>query len=479
MKLLSIKIRKGMFEKKYNFSEDVNLMYSLKNSVGKTTLMRMIVYSLAYPAPSTKGLKFEKYEFFLDIITTSNKKLQLYRRKNYYAILTDNEDEFFSLPVDIIEVQKKIFEIDNITVLQNLLGVFYVDQEKGWTLLNRGTVLGGIHFNINLLVQGLSNRVCDDLYTKLSSVQRELQKYKHMASIADYQISINKLGENIVYDTFDEELKKQIDILRFERKPLQNEAKRLESIIKKNVSFKKYIESMKLFVISSNGERVAVNENTLDGFLDNFEYLATKRTLISNDIVVIDNKINTIKIKLDQEQELFTMERMIENFDSNISNIKIDAIAVDNVIKQLDKEKKIIENAIMDSTKLNNSLVVELHELICTYCRELGVDDLYIGSNSDYIFTSDLKSLSGAILHKIVFAFKLSYIKSVEKYTNNNLPILLDSPSGREVDQINVNDMMKILERDFSNHQIIIASIYKYDFIGLNVIEMKGKLLDF
>lgn len=79
--------------------------------------------------------------------------------------------------------------------------------------------------------------------------------------------------------------------------------------------------------------------------------------------------------------------------------------------------------------------------------------------------------MSGAILHKIVFSFKLAYIKSVKKYANTILPIILDSPSGREVDKINVKDMMKILERDFSEHQIIIASIYKYDLTNVNLIE--------
>jgi len=37
--------------------------------------------------------------------------------------------------------------------------------------------------------------------------------------------------------------------------------------------------------------------------------------------------------------------------------------------------------------------------------------------------------------------------------------------------------MMKILSRDFSEHQIIIASINLYDFPEANVIELQDRLL--
>ena len=38
--------------------------------------------------------------------------------------------------------------------------------------------------------------------------------------------------------------------------------------------------------------------------------------------------------------------------------------------------------------------------------------------------------------------------------------------------------MMDILKRDFTDHQIIIASIYNYDFDELNVIEIVNRLIE-
>ena len=58
------------------------------------------------------------------------------------------------------------------------------------------------------------------------------------------------------------------------------------------------------------------------------------------------------------------------------------------------------------------------------------------------------------------------------------LPIMLDSPSGKEVDHENVQLMMDILQRDFSENQIIIASIFEYNFPEINVIEIKNCLIE-
>ena len=52
------------------------------------------------------------------------------------------------LPAQELELHKLLFGNCNDDILLNLLGTFYIDQEKGWTLLNRGTVIGSVHFNI-------------------------------------------------------------------------------------------------------------------------------------------------------------------------------------------------------------------------------------------------------------------------------------------------------------------------------------------
>ena len=61
---------------------------------------------------------------------------------------------------------------------------------------------------------------------------------------------------------------------------------------------------------------------------------------------------------------------------------------------------------------------------------------------------------------------------------NVKLPIILDSPRGKEVNTSNVEKMINILKRDFCDHQIIIASIFNYDLPNMNTIELEGRLLE-
>ena len=67
MKLKSVTLKEGFLEKRIEFSDSTNMIYSDKNSVGKTTLVRALLYALGYSVPSTKGLKFDDMEFYMTI----------------------------------------------------------------------------------------------------------------------------------------------------------------------------------------------------------------------------------------------------------------------------------------------------------------------------------------------------------------------------------------------------------------------------
>ena len=54
MRFLSIKIKEGFFERTFDFSGGANLIFSLENSKGKTTLLRCLLYSIGYAVPNTK-----------------------------------------------------------------------------------------------------------------------------------------------------------------------------------------------------------------------------------------------------------------------------------------------------------------------------------------------------------------------------------------------------------------------------------------
>lgn len=470
----------GDNQKIFTFTPGVNIVFSKENSVGKTTLLRMLMYALGYPIPNTRGIRFSDYETILTVIGVAESEFVLTRNRDYIEITCDGTEKGYSLPIEQNEIHTLIFGIENSEVVENLLGAFYVDQEKGWTLLNRGKAIGNIRFSLESLLRGLSEKSNDELSQRLATVKRELRKYRHMLDVAKYKAEINKLGEAVYSDSPADEIDTALEVLYCERKPLEEELCRIKSVVRKNNSFEKYITSFRLRVKTPDGTEIPVNKDTLVGYADTTLLLVAKQKIICEQLAVIDRKIHQLRAKQDRDSMLFNVKSSLEQFDSEISKMDIDALATQRIIAKLEKERKTLEEQVITSVKQNNPLVAELHSLISRYATRLGLDEKYVSARNDYIFTNDLKSLSGAIFHKVVFAFKISYVALIRNHTGVCLPIILDSPSGREVSEENVNEMMAILAEDYTEHQIIIASIYNsYDFADKNIIELQGRLLPF
>ena len=475
MKLIEFTLKEGFIQKTVQFSEIANIIYSKKNTVGKTTFLRAIFYALGYPVPSTKGIKFDGMEFWITVVN-NEKQYKLYRHASYLSIDDGNSQVDYSLPTDWYEIFTILTGCDNRDILDNLLGAAYMDQEKGWTLLNRGKVIGNISFNIEALVRGLGGKECADELQQLEAVKRQLKKYEYMHSVAEYQEAIHEAGEDIDYDAPDEIVDRRIEVLRVEREPISDELKQIKSILRKNKLLAEYIADMKLAVQTPAGDVIPVTQETLVGFIDTNELLIARREMLAASLEEINRKIASLEKQKGKEERLFKVQTAIEAFDSDIKKISIDAIATQRIIDQLKRERQKLQERIRSMTKQDNGVVLELHKCISAYAQELDISETYVAPNKDYIFTNDLKSLSGTILHKIVFSFKLAYLKLIREKTGIILPIVLDSPTGREVEHSTVEKMLQIIQRDYPQHQLIVASIHDYDLRDKKIIEFKDKL---
>lgn len=302
-----------------------------------------------------------------------------------------------------------------------------------------------------------------------------------MFSISEYQKSIEESVGSIVNDKFIEKKELEIEQLNIQKNQLKKELKRLDDTISSNNKFKKYIEDMKLIVHSPKGEEFLVSSNNIVGFNDTMDLLITKHKLISSEISILMKNIEKIQSQMiyeDEQESFFDTESITQNFDRKIASLQFNSISVEKEIKRLELELKKVRKDISYKTKDNHEIINYLYKIIANYLKELEV----LGKNEkleiSYLFTSNLKELSGAVLHKTVFAFRLAYIKAAEKILDIKLPIILDSPSGKEVDPENIQLMMNILQRDFPENQIIIASIFTYKFEKVNTIEIKDRLIE-
>ena len=477
----SISIKEGMEERTVTFSKGVNLIFSRENSKGKTTLLRLMLYSLGYNIPSTRKMKFEQCEVITKIYCDKLGDIVLSRFNSTIIEMEYNgEKTTYILPDQLHDIQRIIFDTDSTDVLDNILGAIYADQEKGWTLLNRGTAIGSIHFNIEELIRGLSGCDCSELIQKERQLANELRKYRQMYSVAKYRESIVAESNTLVSDDYAVESDAVVSQLMIQQNTLQNELKRIDKTLTDNRRFRHYVEEMKLMVQSPDGSIIPVTAENIVGLSDTIDYLLAKRKMISSDLQAVMRQLSNMQKEQNEEAEqlaFFQSESLIEIFDKKIVAVPIDVKAVNKEITHLETALKAIRKKISTKTMSNTEVIMSLYKNMIKYASELGIGNSE-SITSSYLFTSNLKELSGAVLHKTVFAFRLAYIIEIEKFLDIKLPIILDSPSGKEVDQTNIQLMVNILKRDFSNNQIIIASIFQYDFESVTLIEIKNRLVE-
>ncbi len=281
-------------------------------------------------------------------------------------------------------------------------------------------------------------------------------------------------------NSYEEKTSAELDSLLIRQKEVKKEIRRIDGILSGNKKLKNYIEEMKLSIKAPDGKIIQVTKDNIVGLNDSIDFLIAKRKNESRKLVEINNKISSIQRESNNEEEqlsFFESASQIEVFDKRIARIPLNQIAIKKEISRLEKEIKNIKEELSKITRINSNVLKEIYDTVVHYAEELEIGDKTT-IQTKYIFTSNLKELSGAILHKTVFAFRLGYILAIEKKLNIKLPIILDSPKGKEIDQNNITIMMNILKRDFADHQIIIASIFEYDFDNINKIIIKDRLID-
>lgn len=481
MQFSSIKLKEGIYERKIKFTDGVNLIYSSQNTCGKTTLVRFILYGLGYPIPSTKKIKFENCEVELELESEKIGHVRVERySKSFIEATINGSKQTYILPHELKNFHSQLFGTDNDDILDNILGAFYTDQEKGWTLLNRGRVIGDIRFNIEGLVRGVGGKDGTALIESIKKTEQDILKYKSMYSIAQYRDSVNKAGGNLTYDKSLEQMDIEIQQLLIRKNTLLMEKERMTQALKDNKGIKKYIEKLKIMIQDSHGEEIQVTANNIIGLKDEISLLTAQIKLLISKIAKVDNELDEKIKKADKENQqlaFFESESLKDIFDKRIATIPIDQITIKKELDILNSKLSKLRKTLDEKTKINNDALLSLYKNILKYANELGVNKNNTFTQN-YIFTKNLKELSGAVLHKTVFAFRLGYVLAIEKALNIKLPLVLDSPSGKEVDKENIQLMMNILKRDFSDHQIIIASIFDYEFNEVNRIEIKNVLID-
>lgn len=479
MKLISFEIQhiQAFKSKKISFIDKINIFFSERNSTGKTTLMRAILFTMGFQIPNTELIDFNDYNFTLKL-NRQNNNFEICRSQNILKI----DDKEYDLPSDAKTVHSIIFGTNNDEILANILGTIYFDQEKGWTLLNRGKIIGDNRFNVESFFRGLKGDESNDSYrmvAKIRALDKKIAQYKMMLDVSEYQASLKrKIDKSLDFNTFNQEIEETILSKKMKLQEVEEEIESITSLIKKNKCFVDYLSDKKIYVKNpNNGFPIRVTKDTLLDYNDIENINNARRSFLVAERNKIKKEIFDKEQLIKKEINYFNIDDIDEELTEQFSSMqKLDPIQVKSVLERFKKEKREINNKLISRTKNQNEWIVKAYKIIEKYSIELKLDNEY----KIDIFTNDLKAKSGAILHKMVFIYKLVYISLLSDKLGYPLPIFCDSPNGREVEPEIINEMLLILKRDFCNHQIIFASIHKYSniFADSNIVQTNKTLFN-
>lgn len=454
------------------FSGRSNLFFSKDNTKGKTTYLRLLFYSLGYAVPSMKGIDFSKVRCE---IYFKNKTQEFCAKRNNNSLELYKGDKHirtFDLPSEHTDFLATIFDYTNISVLNNLLGFLYVDQEKGWSLLNRGTVIGRIKFSIEELLAGLNKTDISNLLERKKKLLYDKDKYTALLDLQSLSEQAYENNGESFSNELEEEYINRISLLNLKIQRIKESTKEIDNLIQKEKSFFNYIDSMQLSILDSQGVEIDVTSDKLINYSKHIDYLKARRSIL----VLESEKLKREKAIV--EEQLFDLRnKLYANtvFDNgkdnpfNTSSLRVvdfasvDQEAVSSALDDTKAELKKVRKSIKKAVKTQNLYIDKIYNRVIEYAKKLGIEERIV-HKQDYIFTTDLKSHSGAVLQKLVLCFKLAFLKVIEEEMDTKLFMAIDSPKSKEIDKKNTDLIINLLKEELKDSQLFIASIYdEYD----------------
>ena len=452
MKIVSLIIN----GKKFNLDNKNTFIYSKRNSVGKTSLLRCLLFAMGYNIPSTKGMNMNNLDFKVNI--SKNNKVVSLNRSNERVTISENTF-LISLKEEREDVLSIVYNIENPLILDNILGLHYFDQEKGWTLLNRGKVIGSIHFKIEDLIEGLGEVNLNDINIKLKRLSNERKIYTQLLKLISLQEEYQ--SSNYVSDDTTNMLNGKLRLLNIHSKRLEKEIDEYLKIKKDNEKLISFIEESGIRIKTDKGELVNVDRDHIVGYDANQELIIAQVERKRRHLLEIKTQITKIQKQLNDKLYLVNVEDQLRRLNNMIDASNISISDIETIIKEHTKEIKKANKKIREI--LYRSKVTEkIFNRIKQYSKILGIESS-LDSKTDFIYTSNLKRYSGAKLHLLVYAFKLALLKEVQTKVHQTFPIILDSPVMGELDENNLSKMFTLLSKEFKDNQIIVSSIYDLD----------------
>lgn len=484
MKINKLIVSNGLFDNaRFDFS-DWTIVFSEKNSSGKTTLIRFILYSLGFKVPSTKGIKINSFTTQI-IVTVKNQQYLIERAPHIRGFKVKKVNEILEFSFNSSkELHSFIFGVGRSKLIENILGAFYIDQEHGLLNWNKGTIIGDYTFSIRDFLIGLTDIDLSKEYGILAELRKEREKY---TAFSQFRQKTFVSDENEALSRNDREeilhLENKKSFLLYKKGNLTSKLIEYQKMIKDNNEIANFISSMKIMVQKDKNQRPYIlTKEDIFKFTENEEWLKANIVDIQDKILVIKEDISTIDFKLAGKQNLFNqfISTTIDEVSKITKSLQITDGQIESIINDLKSKIDDIENYIEDTIKNTSEENLKfITDNVKNYIKLLMPEENF--SNDDVekmIFLKRNDKYSGRILSHLSYAFHLTYIKIIRKHFGVKMPFIIDSPTGKEMTIDNFEKVISIIEDEFGDHNIIIASIYNYSSSKFKTITLEEKLFN-
>jgi hypothetical protein len=451
------------------------LVYSPENTVGKTTLIRLLLCSMGFAVPSTFNLDFSKLETELWYSTGTEKYCIIKGQEGFRIKNSEGEDVHSYSLEDGASLIAFIFNIESPAVVANLLGCFYFDQHSSWNSSpSKGNILGSNRFNIDDLAAALLGVDLTDLERR----ERLLQDQKTRISILKEASTIFDNFSGRQLDLVNEQVKflqGQKSSLLFSSSGLREQILSIEQALSDMDHFKSFIENSSLEIRHGSYQPFLLKASDITPLGPYYDALKAQKMVLRQQLAECKESIAKID---DELADLPSLDITLQA-EPLFAAIKNSPVSPQDIVRL---EKDASKNEI-EISKEKNKLVFEspkstifqkLIDKIADNYRFLGVRENKVFD--DPLHASSRLSITGAEHSKIVFGYRVAVNVFLRTVIGIDLPLIIDSPGSNESDEKTQKSFELLMKREVPNSQIIVSSIYPKAYSEYSSIEITGGL---
>ncbi len=508
---------------RFKFGVGKNLITASDNSVGKTTLVKLLLWGLGCePALDSKWLTLD-CRVIVEFCIQDN-LFYVRRYKNQIAIKRKEDRSWMEFNKITGEYSMKIAGLLDFKALlpnrsSNMLETpppayyflpFYIDQKKSWSRAWDNFELLGQYDNwkktiIKYHVGLLSPKYFELSYSKMEKQNHSKNVKDGIDKIDDALEIVSKYVPNLTLATIeDNKFKEFTDEIRIELKELQTSQEELLDNFTKNQSEKSYLEQQKaiseriikelekdyLFAVDNLDSTIecplcgTIHENSIvnrSSILvdkkqakNQFDIIQKCLNNVDKTISDINNKLSIVRSKIASINEKYVM---INDSQLSINNI-IENIA-GNSIKDLalsDKEELLIKKSSLDNDV--KALISELKGLITKEYTEK-INNLFVSTLTRNVDIFGAESINFAAIQspldynkiikeggaaegtRAILAYYLTVFTMVTKFGSEVVaPLIIDTPRQQEQSDFNYEKIVSFLTKDVSTEvQILLCAM--------------------